>query len=640
MIVVCYIYSPYLCDMFIRQTKKKNSAAGKTFYQYMLIQAARIEGKSRQRNILYLGSEKLLDDPYVRKRIGRMLEDKILGTQSVVSYEPTVQETQLVNKYYEKYLLKYADSSTENFDRPPLEQQADYREVDINSMSHSDVRTVGGEHLCESILDRLGLRDFLSGQGWHTDKVSLALISIIARALFSSSEYKTMQYLKESSSLNELYGVCADSYTHRDLYKISDSLYESKDKLDAYLYNKVCRLFDLEDSLVIYDLSNSHFEGRKAQSNRAQYGRNKQKRNDCKQVTYTGVINEAGFIRHSRIYDGNQSEPGTFKDMLDGLADRVANQPDKQHHTVVMDAAIATQENIAEVKQRGWDYVCVAREQINDYQVYKDEANNYELTDNRGHKINLSVFTPEGYDDRWMYVESEQKRIKEQSMDDKLSERFTEDLQQAKAALSKKNGTKKTVKVYERIGRLKERHSRISAKYRIDIVDDGKGTVTDISWERKPDDSGKSTDKGVYFIRTSYENPSEKQLWNIYNTIREVEATFRCLKSDLNIRPVYHHNDQRIESHIYLTLLAYQLVNTIRHLLKSNGIHHCWSNIVRIMNTQTIQTTELKNRSNDGKTRTTKLRKVAKPIDKVREIYVAAKVTSSIPSRVQSVVYH
>jgi transposase len=114
---------------------------------------------------------------------------------------------------------------------------------------------------------------------------------------------------------------------------------------------------------------------------------------------------------------------------------------------------------------------------------------------------------------------------------------------------------------------------------------------------KKKDKIKEDKGKGVYFIRISYKNIEERKLWDIYNTIREVEATFRSLKSDLNIRPVYHQNDTRIASHIYLTILAYQLVNTIRYMLKQNGMHMGWQHIVRIMSTQTLQTAQMKTKT-------------------------------------------
>ena len=158
----------------------------------------------------------------------------------------------------------------------------------------------------------------------------------------------------------------------------------------------------------------------------------------------------------------------------------------------------------------------------------------------------------------------------------------------------------------------------------MEVDHDNQGTATKLRWKRKESPVRKEKEKGVYFIRTSYKDVNEKELWDIYNTIREVESTFRCLKSDLQIRPVHHQKDQRVEAHIYLTLLAYQLVNTIPHMLKAQGIHYDWANIRRILATHTVQTIELPTDS-----KTIHLRKPSKPIEEVQQIYYATGCTET-----------
>ena len=142
-------------------------------------------------------------------------------------------------------------------------------------------------------------------------------------------------------------------------------------------------------------------------------------------------------------------------------------------------------------------------------------------------------------------------------------------------------------------------------------------------------------ENGVYFIRTNYDNPNEKDLWKIYNTIRDVEATFRSLKSDLNLRPVHHQNDQRIKAHIFLTILAYQMVNTIRYMLKQKSLTYEWKNIVRIMSTQKIQTVKL---PTDKKV--IYFRKPSVPIAEVRQIYNATHCNETQKPVKKYVVYH
>ena len=141
--------------------------------------------------------------------------------------------------------------------------------------------------------------------------------------------------------------------------------------------------------------------------------------------------------------------------------------------------------------------------------------------------------------------------------------------------------------------------------------------------------------KDIYFIRTSYEDTSEEELWKIYNSIRKVESTFRVLKSDLNMHPVHHQKDDRIESHIYLTILAYQLINTIRLMLKRSGINYGWENIVRIMSTQKIVTMKL-----PIKTKAIHQRRPTKPIKEAKRIYDAAGCIDTQKVLKKYVVYH
>ena len=375
-----------------------------------------------------------------------------------------------------------------------------------------------------------------------------------------------------------------------------------------------------------------------------------EKRTDCPLVVFTGVINAEGFIRHSRIYEGNKADTTTLEDMLEDLQ---RHSPDARQ-TVVMDAGIATEDNLALVREKGYDYVCVSRHRLQDlavrqagYSFDNEDPNVVAFTDRGKSSVTLKTFQPEGYEDTWLYVQSEEKRRKEQSMDGKLKERFEEELSNIESALHKKGRTKKVEKVWERIGRVKERHSRVSAQYQID-AESKEGKVLSVKWEQKPPTKSKEDkSKGVYriggpFIRTSYTDASEEELWEVYNTIREVESTFRCLKSDLQIRPVHHQNDERIEAHacpssrrVYLTILAYQLVNTIRYMLKEQGINYDWKNIVRIISTQTIQTIIL---PTDKKT--IHLRKPSKPIQEVQEIYTATRCEDTQKPIKKYVVYH
>ncbi len=601
------------------------------FYQYTLVQAARVNGKVKQRSILYLlGSDKLLENEDNRKTVLAVLKSKIFRQEELFPQDTPKELELLALQYYDKYCVKYGQDEENPTSIPPSPKVSEFHNIDIKGLEVESVKEFGAGRLCKQTLDKLGLEAYFASLGMSGGQAKKALISIAGKAIYSSSEHKTSQTLEMNSELAALYNY-EKKISHKQLYSISDVLYQHKPSIDKYLYNRITGMFDIKDKLVIFDISNTYFETGKPKSKIAKYGRSKEKRNDCPLVVFTGVINSQGFIRHSRMYEGNKSDITTIPDMIKDLQEH--SLPNTQH-TVVIDAGIATGANLEELDKNGHKYVCVSRNRIKDYPIDTSKPKIIKLTDRGKNEVELSIFKPDGYNDTWMYVESEAKRKKEGSMNLKLRQGFEEDLNSIKASFSKKGGTKLINKVWERIGRAKQKHNRVSSGYKLEVTEkDGKATgLTWVITENKIKDD---KSKGVYFIRTNHEKTDEAILWDIYNTIREVEATFRSLKSDLNLRPVHHQNDERIEAHLYLTMLAYQLVNTIRHMLKQKGINYDWKNIVRIMSTQKIQTVKL---PTDKKV--IHLRKPSVPIKEVRQIYDATNCEHTQPAQKKYVVYH
>lgn len=616
--------------MFIKQVKKQRSKDSKIFFQYTLAQTSRINGKVKQSNILYLGSDRLLDDKNNRHLALKILTSKIFKQPELFPRQASDELKRLALSYYQKYLIKYGQDQDNPTSIPPPKEQSEFHNADIKGLEVEDVKEFGAEHLCKQTIDKLGLGSFLKSLGLSGGQVNTSLISIAARAIYTASEHKTAQILDINSELAACFGH-TQPITHKQLYSISDLLYLHKGAIDRYLYGRLSNMFSFKDSLVIFDISNTYFETGKHQSKKAKYGRSKEKRNDCPLVVFTAVINQEGFIRHSRIYEGNKADVATLEDMIKDLE---ANTTGAIEKTIVIDAGIADDKNLELISQKGYKYVCVSRKRLGQYNLDNSITKPVTLTTKSKEKVELQIFHPEGYEDTWMYVESEGKRKKEKSIDQKLRQRYLEELQNIKDAFSKKGGTKKIEKVWERIGRAKEKHKHVSARYKI-TVEEQDGKAIDMKWEFVENKIKEDKSKGVYFIRTNHKTRSESNLWNIYNTIREVESTFRGLKTDLNIRPVHHQNDSRIDAHLYLTILAYQLVNTIRHMLKGKSINYDWKNIVRIMSTQKIQTIKIPTDKKD-----IYLRKPSKPINEVQQIYKATQSENTQKPIKKYVVYH
>jgi len=619
--------------MWIKQVKKTNSPNGKVFYQYQLTETYRIDKAVRHKSILYLGYHPLLEDRENRKKVAKLLESRIRKAPSLSDefLDASIELIELADEYYQRYLIKNEEVKEEDKERAAEKKEAEYTQVDITSTEAFDAKEIGAEAISYEILERLGLREFLGRKGWTKKWIDYAMISIISKAVFASSENKTAEWIKHNSGVLELFRPERRKITRHNLYKASSMLYDLKDELEGHLYRRATDMFDLGESLLIYDLTNTHFEGQKRGSKIARYGRNKQKRNDCKQIVLAGVINEYGFLKYSRIYEGNIGEPTTLAEIIKQLKSK-GEEKEGRGQTIVMDAGIATEENLEMLRKTGQRYLCVSRSKLKDYEADVKEGLT-KIKDKRGNEIEMKILTDIGKPDRWMYVKSKMKQNKENSMLKKSLKRYEQELESVKKGINKKGGTKKTEKVYERIGRIKERNRRAHKYYEIDIKsENGKGI--EFEWmKRKEVEEGKGT--GIYFLRTNYQIRDERELWQVYNTIREVESTFRCLKTDLKLRPNFHQTDQSVEAHINLGLLAYHIVSSIRYMLKKVDINYDWQNIVRVMNTQKAVTVRQEVLGN----KEIIIRICSRPTQQALRIYKALKI-NSIPFRMKKYVVH
>jgi hypothetical protein len=380
---------------------------------------------------------------------------------------------------------------------------------------------------------------------------------------------------------------------------------------------------------MIYDLTNTYFEGRKLGSILAKFGKSKEKRTDCKLFSFSAVVNQYGFLRYSKIERGNISDPVTLLELIKQMKQKSkSGQLDK---VVVIDAGIATEENLKVLRKDEQKYVCVTRTRLKDYEDYMD-GQTTKILDKRKNKIEFKLVDPADKPDKWLLVKSELKAKKEYSMSTKGEQKYEEKLTAIQQGIHKKGGTKKIEKVWERIGRAKESCKRVHGRYDIQVKE-AKGKAVQMNWTKT--ESGPDNRFGVYFIRTNLEGKTDQQIWDIYNTIREVESTFRCLKTDLRIRPVFHQKDKYSMAHIYLGLMAYQIVAAIRHRLKQNQIYADWTNIVRIMNSQKMNTIEMKMR-----TKQVHIRKVSAPEQPVKEIFQIMGIKDFPKPIKKYVVYH
>ena len=584
--------------MFIKKIDKNNLKTGKKYYTYRLCESYRIENKVHHRNILNIGRlESIRKEDF--KLLSDRIEQKIKGITVLFLNVP--QEVEKEAEFIYRRILheKLLDSKIETAAPEVKEDQvkADIRKVDVNSIENEDSRTFGGEWLSKQMLDDCGLNGFLSQHMEDEETAKLTEAEIISRMVHPSSELETARWLENESSLGEVLGL-HKMPGHRKLYEAARRLYEHRDEVESFLYQHFESKYPDRMRLCLYDLTNFYFEGRKETSELSQFGRSKEKRSDAKLISLALLTNGQGFIRHSKFYRGNISEPSTLQEVLSEMKEIGGNDVNlfESRPIAVMDAGMATQENLTALREKGFDYLCVSRSGLQAYSM--EDASFKTAYDNRGNPIEISMVKSKDSedDDLYLYVKSEMKGRKEQSMSDKLTTRFEQELENIKSSLSKKRGVKEESAVNRRIGRLQQKYPSISKRYAIALKADETGRVNELTYERSK--AGKEF--GVYFIRCSRKQLTDELVWEIYNILREIESTFRCLKTDLDIRPIYHQKDKNTEAHLFVGIVAYQLVHAIRQGLKKQDIHYSWRRIRNIMSSQTMVTTRMKLENRDS----------------------------------------
>ena len=647
--------------MYFKVSGRHNPNTNKPGWYYRLVESYRnSEGRVCHRPMLNVGFlEGLTTDQM--NLIQKILTQRVENANNVL-FDIPISDDPIINQYVDEYYNrlvaeKRIDILIDKQKKKPYAKGKDLEIIDLNSIRNKDVREIGAEWLSYQATEQLQIRTFLEGQGWSDQDIRLAQTHIISRAVYPASEYETYRWIKENSAICEVTGYDIEKVTKDRLYSIAKKLYSQKDSLEQHLSLRTNELFDIEDKIMLYDLTNTYFEGRKQGSVLAKFGRSKEKRSDAKLVVFALVINPEGFIKYSAILEGNMSDPKTLESMINKL--RVKTSSSAKKALVVIDAGIATEDNLKMIHDKGYDYMCVSRSTLKNYTL---EANTptVTVTDNKKQKIDLCRVKTDKNTDYYLKVESHTKELKERSMNEQFRQRFEEGMQKIEDSLNKKSGVKQSDKVYERIGKLKGKYPSIGCYFDIEIESTesvqqkrkGKDKNKDINQDNQPVETRKqqiatsikwavkpnidiNARSGVYFLRTTLESNSEEFLWQCYNIIREIEATFRVLKTDLDLRPVYHQKDENTMAHLHLGLLAYWVVNTVRYQLKQKGINSGWCEIVRIMNTQKAVTTLAQNHVEE----VIKIRRCSEPYQKVIQLYDALKFKYAPFKKKKSVVH-
>jgi hypothetical protein len=291
--------------MFIRKVLHKNKKTRKSYATYKLVESIRTERGPRQRDILNLGVDfDLPKDQW--KDLANCIEGIITGQKLLFDYSRKIQS--LASKYAKTIIRQQASVVDEGEDAA-----ADYETVDVNSVDNEQARSVGAEYVVYESIKELELDGMLKSLGFKKHEISAAVGVIAGRMIEPGSERATYYWMQNKTALDELMGVDFSILSLDRIYKVSDIFIKNKDAIEEHLSRKEGELFSLQEKIILYDLTNTFFEGSAKSNPKARYGKSKERRNDCPQVTLGLVLDMDGFAKKSRIYEGGISEPKTLE---------------------------------------------------------------------------------------------------------------------------------------------------------------------------------------------------------------------------------------------------------------------------------------------------------------------------------------
>jgi hypothetical protein len=571
--------------MFIRE--KNKTVKGKKYIQHQLIESIRTPSGPRQRLVLNLGFLDLHPDKW--KELANTIESEVHKQPRLFVTDPQIEK---LARHYAKVIVREKlnkESERAANDKAADRLSADYQSVDVNSVSSSEARKIGAEHVVLAQMREYKFDKILKELGFTDNQLNYAKILIAGRLVNPASERETARWANEDSAILELLQTKINVYDTA-LHRTAVLLWEHHDKIEQRLSQAAREIFGLKETIILYDLTNTYFEGSKKGSKIANHAKSKDKRDDRPLITLALTLDAQGFPKQSKVYEGNISEPGTLEKMLDELSNVVDGF--NRQKTIVIDAGIATEDNLEIIKRKQFKYLAVSRKKSYEDDFWQgSQEQQIKLSDE---KTQLRVKLVKTKKESYLLCHSEAKEAKEKAILDRRLKKFEEGLNGINKGLNKKRTHKKYDKIIERIGRLKEKYG-VGSLYDIEVKQQ-KGVATKIIFNKNPNGKAKEKRVGEYVIRTNRLDLIEEEISKIHRTLTTVEDSFRSMKSELGLRPNYHKRDDTGTAHIFITVIAYHIIAGILKKLRTNGINYSWRTIRNILSTQVRVTVDFRNK--------------------------------------------
>jgi transposase len=597
--------------MYIRKTVSKQR--GKTYTNYLLVESVSTPKGPRQKTICSIGD--LSPRPAGQwLKLAHKIEGALVGQCELI--EDTDKETRdIIGKVKERIERE-----------TPVKDTDEVISVQVDKVETVRHREGGSVHVGYQFWKKLRIDDIL-GKGGLSEKARILTCAMTLNRLIMPLSENAMPGWIRSTAIDDILGVDFEHLSEDALYRNLDRLYPGRSDIESALVENERNLFNLDPTVFFYDITSTYFEGQAKKNRKAKRGYSRDSRPDCKQVLVGLAIGREGFPLAHEVMEGNLQDRQTLEGMLHLMDQRIGL---KEGQTVVIDRGMAFEDNIKQIRDRNLHYIVASRQGERDEWLSEfEELEGFEEIHRSPSPLNpfqkkSRVLIKKIRQGEMTYVlcVSEGRTEKDKAIRQKQEQRFLCDTEKLKKRIDMGRLVDEAV-INEAIGRIKERYPRVARYYKLKYNKQSKKLICGQDNERM-----QKTEilDGSYLLKTDRGDLSADEMWRIYMTLTRAEAAFRAMKSPLSERPIFHQIERRVETHIFLCVLAYHLLVAIENTLLDKGIHTSWWSIRQTLKTHQVCTIILP--ATNGKVLT--IRKASKPEPEHIELYKLLRIPHKI----------
>lgn len=599
--------------MYIRKSSRTYN--GKTYTNYVLVESVVTPKGPRQKTICSLGDL----SPRPREewlKLARKIEDALVGQDDLLDRDDN-EVAEIVARVRARQTNE-THAQAEPLASPPRTPAGALIEVDPSRVTTEQHREAGPVHVGHQFWQRLGLDQILRDCGLSEATCRLACAMTLNRLIGPVSEHAMPAWIRRTA-LADILGVSFDALEEDPLYQVLDKLHPHRAAIETALIERERSLFNLDQTIYLYDLTSTYFEGLCTHNPKAKLGHSRDHRSDCKQLVVGLVLNRDGFALTHEIFAGNTRDHLTLGTMIDRLRQRVEL---KEGATVVVDRGMAFDSNLAEIKARKLHYIVASRQperdrwlaEFEDTDGFRPVLREPSPLNPAQKKTTIEVKICADTDEQtYVLCRSQQRIAKDRAIRSKQEARLLADIEKLSLRVANKQLVKPE-KINQAIGRLLERYPRVARYYR--LSHDEKTATLVATFDADKHLTAEKLD-GCYLLKSDRKDLTADEIWRVYTLLTRAEDAFRDMKSPLVIRPIFHHKERRTDAHIFLCLLAYHLLTAIEKTLLDQGIHTSWASVRDALKTHQVCSVVLPTK--DGSY--LRIRKAATPEPDVQQIY-------------------